>query len=69
MADEKKPKKMNKLVKGMIIGGAIGSIMGMTLAPKSGKETREILHKKSSGAVGGFFRGMRALIQGRKEKK
>ena len=57
------------MVKGIIIGGAIGSILGMTLAPKTGKETRAIIKNKSSGVLGSFARGMRALIQGKKEKK
>ena len=32
-----------KLLKGLIIGGAIGTALGMLLAPRSGKETREKL--------------------------
>lgn len=73
MAQPSDPRKIHKrsgrLIKGMVIGGAIGSILGMTLAPKTGKETRQILKEKSSGLFGGFFRGMKALIKGRKEKK
>ena len=46
---EKKKKKgmMDKLVMGAIIGGAIGSVVGLSVAPKSGKETREYLKEKS----------------------
>jgi gas vesicle protein len=61
--------KKGKLIKGIIIGGAIGSILGMTIAPKTGKETREIIKKKSNSILVSFARGMRALIQGKKEKK
>lgn len=48
MAEE--PKKtgrfVDKLILGAIIGGAIGSVLGLTLAPKKGKETRDILKEK-----------------------
>lgn len=46
----KKPKlgkKIFKILTGVVIGGAIGSILGLTLAPKKGKETRQILREKS----------------------
>ena len=45
-----KPKvgrKVFKILTGVIVGGAIGSILGITLAPKKGKETREYLRDKS----------------------
>lgn len=45
---QKKKKKVDTLVKGLIIGGAIGSVLGVTLAPKSGKETRQIIKKSST---------------------
>ncbi|MCZ2102562.1 MAG: YtxH domain-containing protein [Chitinophagales bacterium] len=32
-----------KLLKGLVIGGAIGAALGMLFAPRSGKETREKL--------------------------
>ncbi|MBP3820270.1 YtxH domain-containing protein [bacterium] len=32
-----------KFICGFIVGGAIGAIAGILLAPKSGKETREML--------------------------
>ena len=35
--------KMDKLLLGIIVGGAVGSI----LAPKSGKETRQAIRKKT----------------------
>lgn len=39
-------RNIDKLVMGAIIGGAVGSVVGATLAPKSGKETREYLKAK-----------------------
>lgn len=44
----KKQKYFDKLVMGMVLGGAIGSVLGLGLAPKKGKETREIIAKKST---------------------
>lgn len=47
--DEEKKKighKLDRLVMGIILGGAIGSVLGLTLAPRKGKETREIIKKK-----------------------
>ena len=46
----KKPKvgkKLFKVLTGMVIGSAIGSILGLTLAPKKGSETRKYLKDKS----------------------
>jgi len=39
-------KKVDKLLLGVIVGGAVGSILGLTLAPKSGKETRKNIAEK-----------------------
>jgi len=36
-----------KILTGVVIGSAIGSILGLTLAPKSGEETRKILKDKT----------------------
>ena len=48
MAEEKKvTKKLENLVTGVIIGGAIGSVLGLTLAPRKGSETRQIIKDKS----------------------
>ena len=47
MTDEQKKEedgvigRVDKLIVGAIIGGAIGSVVGLTLAPKQGKETRK----------------------------
>lgn len=49
---KKKKKKgvVDKLVMGAIIGGAIGSVVGMTVAPKPGEETRKYLKDKGKEA-------------------
>ena len=36
-----------KILTGFIVGGAIGSILGLTLAPREGKETRRAIREKS----------------------
>lgn len=46
----KKPKvgkTVFRLLTGMIVGSAIGSILGLTLAPKKGAETRKYIKDKS----------------------
>ena len=46
----KKPrlgKKIFRLLTGVIIGSAVGSILGLTFAPRKGKETRRYLKDKS----------------------
>lgn len=79
----KKRSKVDRLIKGIIIGGAIGSVVGVTLAPKSGKETRDRVKKtaqsllakrKSSqakggkkGPVGTLLGGVRTLVFGKKK--
>lgn len=36
-----------KVLTGVIVGGAIGSILGLTLAPRKGKDTRRAIREKS----------------------
>ena len=42
--------KGGALLVGMVIGGVIGSVTGLLLAPRSGKQTRQLL-KKSADAL------------------
>ncbi|MBI2463564.1 YtxH domain-containing protein [Candidatus Peregrinibacteria bacterium] len=41
---------LDKIFMGIIVGGAVGSVIGMTMAPKKGKETRELLKEKGKEA-------------------
>jgi len=36
-------KKIDRLLVGVVVGGAVGSILGIALAPKAGKETRKFV--------------------------
>ena len=60
---EDNPKKgkriLDKVLMGAIIGGAIGSVLGVSIAPKKGKDTRAEIKNKVSEVVGekkGFFK-------------
>ncbi len=51
---DKNVKVVDKLVMGLIVGGAVGSVLGMAFAPKTGKETRKIIKKKAEELSGEF---------------
>lgn len=70
MADDKKKSALDKIVMGALIGTAIGSAVSLTLAPKTGKETRGIVKEKAKdvGNVAketgtGFFRLFKVLLR------
>ena len=48
---EKKKSKIDKLIMGAIVGGAVGSVIGMSIAPQKGKETREYLAQKGKEMI------------------
>lgn len=50
-AKEKKKSKLDKLIMGAIVGGAVGSVIGMSIAPKKGSETREIIAQKGKELI------------------
>jgi gas vesicle protein len=78
----KQPKSViDKIVMGAIIGTAIGSVVGLSMAPKSGKETREFLKeqyeahkdledvkKLTKETVSGFGSLVKNLIFGKSKK-
>ncbi|MBA4336602.1 hypothetical protein C0416_02390 [bacterium] len=53
-ASQKKKRKgvLERVVMGVIVGGAIGSVVGLTVAPKKGKETRDYLKEKGKEVYG-----------------
>lgn len=71
--DKKITKKLDSLIMGVILGGAIGSVLGLTLAPRKGEETRAIIKKKSHELLekgkevsGKFMRDHQETIKGAK---
>ena len=44
--------KNGDLFKGLIVGGLIGALLGILFAPKSGKETREDIARKTEELLG-----------------
>ena len=72
-AEEKEGKKekgkMDKLVMGAIMGVAIGSVVGMTVAPKSGKETRKLIINKEEKLRKGIIKKFLAKRAKRKQSK
>jgi len=45
--NRKVSKGVFKVLSGVIVGGAIGSILGLTLAPQKGADTRKAIREKS----------------------
>jgi hypothetical protein len=44
---QKKQSSLDKILMGMVVGGAIGSVLGVGLAPKKGTDTRKQIGKKA----------------------
>lgn len=64
--DNKKPNEkhtLDKIFMGAVIGGAIGSVIGASIAPKKGKETRHEIVE----AVKNTGKGSKKLFQKLKE--
>ena len=47
MKNKKIKKNVFKLLTGVIVGSAVGSILGLTLAPKKGKDSRKYIKDNS----------------------
>ncbi len=43
--------KSGDFIKGLLIGGCIGAVLGILYAPKSGKETREEIGRKTEELI------------------
>lgn len=52
MSDNKDiTKAVDKLVMGVIIGGAVGSVLGMAFSPKTGKQNRKMVKDKVDNLI------------------
>jgi gas vesicle protein len=47
--------KSNTFITGLIAGAVVGAVAGVLLAPKSGKETRQLLRERAASLKGGRF--------------
>lgn len=56
-------KGVSKILTGFIVGSAVGSILGLTLAPKKGKESREYIRDQSMKM---FLKGKAYIQEGKK---
>ncbi|MFQ6026735.1 MAG: YtxH domain-containing protein [Dehalococcoidia bacterium] len=59
--------KMGRLFGGLIVGTLAGTAIGLLLAPKPGKETREMVSSKASqlqNRAGGYVDMLRAKFKG-----
>lgn len=54
----RKQSSLDKILMGVIVGGAIGSVLGVGLATKKGSDTRKEVGKKA----GKVFSGVRGLF-------
>ncbi|WP_199309807.1 MULTISPECIES: YtxH domain-containing protein [Synechocystis] len=54
--------KGGALLAGMVIGGLVGSVTGLLLAPRSGKQTRQLL-KKSADALPDLAEDLATTLQ------
>ncbi|XTZ11729.1 MAG: YtxH domain-containing protein, partial [cyanobacterium endosymbiont of Rhopalodia inflata] len=54
--------KSSILAAGMVIGGLLGTVTGILIAPRSGKETRRIL-KKSADALPEMAEDLSTTVQ------
>ncbi len=71
--DKKITRRIDRLIMGIILGGAIGSVLGLTFAPRKGEETRKILKEKGQELLEkgkevseGFIRDHREKIESAK---
>ncbi len=72
MGKDKKKRMLDKVVMGAVIGGAIGSVLGASIAPKEGKETREDIKdvaKKAQISSKSLLEKIKGILEKRKMKK
>ncbi|MBT4384552.1 YtxH domain-containing protein [Candidatus Peregrinibacteria bacterium] len=82
MREKKNKSAIDKVIMGAIIGTAVGSAIGASIAPKKGKDTREILKDKAKNTgsdiievsklgketATGFFKLAKRILFGKERK-
>lgn len=53
MSDDAKKNGIGKTLAMLVIGGAVGSVVGLALAPEKGEKTREKIKEQAGKAVEG----------------
>jgi gas vesicle protein len=68
---KKQKTRVDKLIMGAIVGVAVGSVVGMAMAPQKGKETRKLIAQKGKEAIvlGKKFIDEHANTPEKKQKK
>ena len=56
-------KILEVLVGGVLLGAAMGTVAGLLIAPRTGKETRQILKKKSADALPELVEDLSTSVQ------
>ncbi len=51
LPEPKKKRKVGGLIATLVIGGAIGSVIGLAFAPQRGSKTRKVLKEKAGTAI------------------
>ena len=59
--------KTGRFVTGLIVGSLMGGTVGLLLAPRSGRETREVVRYKTGHYVGTLREGFGRIRNGAKE--
>lgn len=57
-----KQDRIGMLIGGIMVGGAVGTVLGLLIAPRTGKETRKVL-KKSADALPELAEDLASTIQ------
>lgn len=69
----KKQSNLDKILMGVVLGGAIGSVLGVGLAPKKGADTRKDISKQANkifkGAKDAVNDTASKLLQDKKQNK
>lgn len=64
-----KKSALDKIIMGAIVGGAVGSVIGMSIAPNKGKDTRDKLMQTGKDLKKGLFSTLAGKLTNKKPQK